>query len=249
MKESPSAQQLRPLVLAVDDEARILQFIKLELSTHDINVITAQSGPDALRILRDQSPDLVLLDVIMPEMDGMEVMRRIRESSNVPIVLLTARSRDQDKIRGLDLGADDYLAKPFNPEELSARVRAVLRRGRQTTEHATVRSGDVEIDLAKRLVRKDGDTVPLTRTEWMLLQYLATNAGRVILNAELLTRVWGVDYSNDLQYLRVWISRLRSKLGNHDIIKTLPGIGYKLDADEVSDDPSDETVEVAQASA
>jgi two-component system KDP operon response regulator KdpE len=125
----------------------------------------------------------------------------------------------------------------------------VLRRGRQTTEHATVRSGDVEIDLAKRLVRKDGETVPLTRTEWMLLQYLATNAGRVILNAELLTRVWGVDYSNDLQYLRVWISRLRSKLGNHDIIKTLPGIGYKLDADEVSDDPSDETVEVAQASA
>jgi len=249
MKESPSAQQLRPLVLAVDDEARILQFIKLELSTHDINVITAQSGPDALRILRDQSPDLVLLDVIMPEMDGMEVMRRIRESSNVPIVLLTARSRDQDKIRGLDLGADDYLAKPFNPEELSARVRAVLRRGRQTTEHATVRSGDVEIDLAKRLVRKDGDTVPLTRTEWMLLQYLATNAGRVILNAELLTRVWGVDYSNDLQYLRVWISRLRSKLGNHDIIKTLPGIGYKLDADEVSDDPGDESMTVAQASA
>jgi len=233
MKESTKA--MRPLVLAIDDDARILQFIKVELSTHDINVITSTSGEGGLDVLKEQSPDVILIDVMMPDMDGLELMRRIRETSNVPILLLTARRRDQDKIRGLDLGADDYLAKPFNPEELSARIRALLRRGRQVPEFATVRNGDVDIDLSKRLVWKNGEPVSLTRTEWLLLQYLAANAGRVILNAELLTRVWGVEYSNDLQYLRVWISRLRSKLGSHSIIQTLSGIGYKLDADEITE--------------
>jgi two-component system KDP operon response regulator KdpE len=233
---------MQPLVLAIDDDAGILQFIKAELSTHDINVITAASGEAGLEVLKEQSPDAVLIDVIMPEMDGLEVMRKIRETSNVPILLLTARRRDQDKIRGLDMGADDYLPKPFNPEELSARIRVLLRRGRQTPDVGIVRKGNVDIDLSKRIVKKDDEPVALTRTEWLLLQYLAANAGRVILNAELLTRVWGVEYSNDLQYLRVWISRLRSKLGSHSIIQTLPGIGYKLDADEIAD------AEVAPAS-
>jgi two-component system KDP operon response regulator KdpE len=232
---------VQPLVLAVDDEARVLQFIKLELSSQDFRVITAQNGVEALRMVEEQRPDLVLLDVIMPDMSGLEVMRRLRETSSVPIILLTARNRDQDKIRGLDMGADDYLAKPFNPEELSARVRAILRRGHPPAagEESIVRSGAIEIDLAKRLVKKHGEVVSLTRTEWMLLQFLAANAGRVILNAELLTRVWGSEYSNDLQYLRVWVSRLRSKLGddssNHQIIRTLPGVGYMLIADEDDD--------------
>jgi two-component system, OmpR family, KDP operon response regulator KdpE len=230
MKDSDT---MRPLVLAVDDDPHILQFIKVELLANDINVITAANGETALQVLRDQSPDVILLDVIMPDMDGLELMRRIREVSSVPIVLLTARRRDHDKIQGLNLGADDYLPKPFNPEELTARIRAILRRGKQPQQRATIRYGDVEINLAKRFVSKNGETIPLTRTEWLVLQYLAANAGRVILNAELLTRVWGVEYSNDLQYLRVWISRLRSKLGSHSIIQTLSGIGYKLDADEV----------------
>jgi two-component system KDP operon response regulator KdpE len=172
-------------------------------------------------------------------MSGLEVMRRLRETSSVPIILLTGRNRDQDKVRGLDMGADDYIAKPFNPDELSARVRAILRRGHTLSEgpEAIIRCGTIEIDLAKRLVKKDGDLVMLTRTEWMLLQYLAANAGRVVINSELLSRVWGAEYASDVQYLRVWISRLRSKLGedaeHRTLIRTLPGVGYMLTADEV----------------
>ncbi len=227
-----------PLILVVDDDANILQFVKLELTSQEFRVATSQDGAEALKIVEEQRPDLVILDVVMPNMSGLEVMRRLRETSGVPIILLTGRNRDQDKVRGLDMGADDYLAKPFNPDELSARVRAILRRGHALDErpHPIVRNGNIEIDLVKRLVTKDGELVTLTRTEWLLLQYLATNAGRVIVNAELLTRVWGVEYSTDVQYLRVWISRIRHKLGeetaNRTLIKTMPGVGYLLQADE-----------------
>jgi two-component system KDP operon response regulator KdpE len=164
-------------------------------------------------------------------------MRRMRERTSVPIILLTAKDHDDDKVRGLELGADDYLVKPFNPEELSARVRAVLRRGFRPSTGAenVVRVNNVEIDLNRRLVKKEGEVVSLTRTEWMLLQHLAANAGKVMLNTELLSKVWGPEYRDDLQYLRVWVSRLRSKLepdpANPSIIKTLQGIGYLLDAE------------------
>jgi DNA-binding response OmpR family regulator len=234
-----------PLVLAVDDEPSILQFIRHELMTQELSVVTAQNGEEALRLLEENRPDVVLLDVIMPDMSGLEVLRRIREISQVPIIILTARRSGEDKVRGLDMGADDYLAKPFNPEELSARVRAVLRRNRASTnpEGGIVKSSAVEIDLERRMVTKYGEVVTLTRTEWQLLHYLARNAGRVILNAELLTRVWGPEYINDLQYLRVWVSRLRSKLGNetsnHDIITTMAGVGYLLNADDQEADESD----------
>jgi two-component system KDP operon response regulator KdpE len=227
-----------PLILVIDDDQHILDFVKLELVTHEFRVVTARDGETALKIAEEQRPDLVVLDVIMPAMSGLEVMRRLRETSSIPIILLTGRNRDQDKVRGLDMGADDYLAKPFNPDELSARVRAILRRGNTLKDgpDTIVRSGSVEIDLAKRLVKKDGELVLLTRTEWMLLHYLAANAGRAVTNSELLTRVWGVEYSSDVQYLRVWVSRLRAKLGdenaNRTLIKTLPGIGYMLVADE-----------------
>jgi two-component system, OmpR family, KDP operon response regulator KdpE len=230
-----------PLVMAVDDEPSILQFIRHELATQDFSVVTVTSGQEALSTLEEQRPDVVLLDVMMPDMNGIEVLRRIRESSNVPVILLTARKGNEEKVRGLDMGADDYLAKPFNPEELSARVRAVLRRSQSAVgeDSEIVRSGAVEIDLHRRVVKKHGEVVSLTRTEWQLLHYLAKNAGRVILNAELLTRVWGPEYSRDLQYLRVWVSRLRSKLGdktsNHDIITTMAGVGYLLNADDDSD--------------
>jgi two-component system KDP operon response regulator KdpE len=182
-----------------------------------------------------QRPDLVVLDIMMPDISGLEVMRRLRERSSVPIILLTAKDHDQDKVRGLDLGADDYLIKPFNPEELSARVRAVLRRGVRPAdgEENVITIGDVEIDLSRRLVKKNGEVVSLTRTEWMLLQQLAANAGKVMLNTELLSKVWGPEYRDDLQYLRVWVSRLRGKLENEPskprLIKTLQGIGYLLD--------------------
>jgi two-component system KDP operon response regulator KdpE len=226
----------QPLVLAVDDEAGILRLMKLELTGQGFRVITAANGEDALKLVEEQRPDVVLLDVIMPEMTGMEVMRRIREQMNIPIVMVTAKDSDQDKVRGLELGADDYIVKPFSPEELGARIRAVLRRavGSQTADRV-IKVQNVEIDLNKRLVSREGEIISLTRTEWLLLQYLAANAGKVMLNAELLSKVWGPEYHDDVQYLRVWVSRLRRKLEPNPnepvIIKTMQGIGYMLDAE------------------
>lgn len=222
-----------PLVLAVDDEAGILRLIKLELSTQGFRVVTASGGEEALRVAEEQRPDIALLDIVMPEMSGLEVMRRLRERSSIPVILLTAKGSESDKVRGLELGADDYLAKPFSPDELSARVRAVLRRsvGSSSTENV-VHVGEVEVDLNRRLVKRGGEIVTLTRTEWMLLQHLAANVGKIMLNAELLSKVWGPEYRDDLQYLRVWVSRLRRKLEDDPskpkLIKTFQGIGYML---------------------
>jgi two-component system KDP operon response regulator KdpE len=227
---------VEPLILAVDDEAGILRLIRLELSEQGYRVVVASDGEEAIRTFEQQRPDVVVLDIMLPDMSGLEVMRRLRERSNTPIILLTARDHDEDKVRGLELGADDYVVKPFNPQELTARVRAVMRRAvRESMGDSVVVAGDVEIDLDKRLVTKGGDPVSLTRTEWMLLQHLASNAGRVMLNTELLSKVWGPEYIDDLQYLRVWISRLRSKLetdhAQPSVIKTLQGIGYLLDVE------------------
>jgi two-component system KDP operon response regulator KdpE len=235
---------VEPLILAVDDEAGILRLIKLELSSQGFRVIVAGDGEEALRLAEQQRPDIVILDIVMPNMSGLEVMRRLRERTSIPVILLTAKDHDEDKVRGLELGADDYLVKPFNPEELSARVRAVLRRGFRPDAGGEniVSVADVEIDLNRRLVKKHGEVVSLTRTEWMLLQHLAANAGKVMLNTELLSKVWGPEYRDDLQYLRVWVSRLRSKLesepSNPTIIKTLQGIGYLLDAEGNLSEPS-----------
>jgi two-component system KDP operon response regulator KdpE len=227
---------VEPLILAVDDEAGILRLIRLELSEQGYRVVVASDGEEAIRTFEQQRPDVVVLDIMLPDMSGLEVMRRLRERSNTPIILLTARDHDEDKVRGLELGADDYVVKPFNPQELTARVRAVMRRAvRESMGDSVVVAGDVEIDLDKRLVSKGGEPVSLTRTEWMLLQHLASNAGRVMLNTELLSKVWGPEYIDDLQYLRVWISRLRSKLetdhAQPSVIKTLQGIGYLLDVE------------------
>jgi two-component system KDP operon response regulator KdpE len=222
---------VEPLVLAVDDEAGILRVIKLELGAHGFRVITASNGEEALRLAAEQRPDIALLDIVMPEMSGLEVMRRLRERSNVPVILLTAKGSETDKVRGLELGADDYMAKPFSPEELGARVRAVLRRApRGTQAENVVRANGVEVDFNRRLVKKNGEVVSLTRTEWMLLQHLASNAGKILLNGELLSKVWGPEYGDDLQYLRVWVSRLRRKLEDNPsapkLIRTFQGIGY-----------------------
>jgi two-component system, OmpR family, KDP operon response regulator KdpE len=238
---------VEPLILAVDDEAGILRLIRLELSEQGFRVVVASDGEDAIRTFEQQRPDVVVLDIMLPDMSGLEVMRRLRDRSNTPIILLTARDHDEDKVRGLELGADDYVVKPFNPQELTARVRAVMRRAvRESMGDSIVIAGDVEIDLDKRLVTKAGDPVSLTRTEWMLLQHLASNAGRVMLNTELLSKVWGPEYIDDLQYLRVWISRLRSKLetdhAQPSVIKTLQGIGYLLDVEgRLSEEPSAES--------
>lgn len=225
-----------PLVLAVDDEAGILRLIKLELAAQGFRVATATSGEEALRAAEEQRPDIVLLDIIMPELTGLEVLRRLRERRNVPVIFVTARDAELDKVRGLEFGADDYIVKPFSPDELAARIRAVLRRGvgSQDVEHV-VRAGEIEIDLSRRVVLRSGEAVSLTRTEWLLLQYFAANVGRVLLNTELLSKVWGPEYRDDLQYLRVWVSRLRRKLetdpADPQLIKTRQGIGYLLEAE------------------
>lgn len=232
----------KPLVLVVDDDHKILRLLRIEFTAQGFQVLMAERGKDALELLDRQRPDLVVLDVIMPGMDGLEVLKRIREKSGVPVILLTAKGTDSDKIMGLELGADDYLPKPFNPEELTARVRAVLRRSqmREAPNNGnTLVCGNITIDLARRTVYVNNKAVVLSRTEWQLLQQLCANAGRVMLHEDLLTRTWGPEYRDDIQYLRVWISRLRQKLEENPAepkyIRTVQGIGYILEASPSGD--------------
>jgi two-component system KDP operon response regulator KdpE len=223
-------------VLVADDEPRITKLVSITLAEEGFRVISAASGEEALVRAEESRPDVILLDIVMPDLDGIEVMRQLREHRPVPVILLTAKGATADKAKGLDLGADDYIAKPFHPDELAARVRAVLRRSSGATDvGGVVRFDDIEVDLERRMVFRGGNLVQLSRTEWLLLQHLAANAGKVVLHTELLTKVWGPEYRDDLQYLRVWVSRVRRKLGAQPgepgRIKTFQGIGYLLDVD------------------
>lgn len=224
-----------PLVLGVDDEAGILRLIKLELTAQGFRVITASNGTDALVLIEEQRPDIILLDVVMPDLSGFELLRNIRERWHTPVIMVTARDREVDKVRGLAAGADDYIVKPFGADEMGARIRAVLRRAAGIDAEQVVHADHIEVDLGRRLVKRDGENVALTRTEWLLLQHLAANSGKVILNSELLSKVWGPEYRDDLQYLRVWVSRIRQKIetdpSSPKIIITRPGIGYMFQAD------------------
>ena len=227
----------QPLVLVADDEPRITKLVSIALQAEGFRVVSSNSGEDALRKAEEIRPDVVLLDIVMPDLDGIEVMQQLRELRPVPVILLTAKGSTSDKAKGLDLGADDYVAKPFHPDELAARVRAVLRRSSGTTPgQGIVAFDDIEIDLERRMVTRGGELVQLSRTEWLLLQHLANNAGKVVLHTELLTKVWGPEYRDDLQYLRVWVSRVRRKLGaaagEPGRIRTFQGIGYLLDVDQ-----------------
>ena len=247
----------QPLVLVADDEQRITKLVSMALTDEGFRVVTAAGGEEALAKAEEVRPDIVLLDIVMPDLDGIEVMRQIRERRPVPVILLTARGSAAEKAKGLDQGADDYVAKPFHLDELAARVRAVLRRASGvTTGMGPVQFDDVVIDLERRIVTRDGKTVELSRTEWLLLQHLASNAGKVVLHTELLTKVWGPEYRDDLQYLRVWVSRVRRKLGakpgEPGRIKTFQGIGYLLDVEpgrlgEVSDGHRSHDGEVADS--
>ena len=223
-------------VLVVDDEERILNFLRSKLRASGYEVLTASNGVEALEQAQAQEPDLVVLDLIMPKMDGFETLKELRSFSAVPVIILSARGADADKIKGFGLGADDYLPKPFNPDELVARIEAVRRR----LEPAETRrlpelfpSGDVTIDFKRRSVVVRGEEKYLTRIEWLLLSELARNAGRLMLYEELLTRVWGPEYCNDVQILRTWISRLRHKLerdpNDPKLIRTIPKTGYIMD--------------------
>jgi two-component system KDP operon response regulator KdpE len=225
------------LILVVDDEPAIVRLVRAELQSEGYAVLATASGEEALARLDEDRPDLVVLDLMMPGMDGFETLRRIRAESQVPVIMLTARAGDADKLKGLQGGADDYLTKPFNPEELSARIAAVLRRsagGAPVGGRARLRYPGLEIDLERRRVLVAGQECRLSRTEWALLEQLAANAGRVMLHGELLSRIWGPEFRDEVRYLRMWVSRLRAKLEPESevasLITTFPGIGYRLEA-------------------
>lgn len=220
-------------ILVVDDEIRILNFLKSKLKAAGYETLTASNGREALDQVQTKKPDLVVLDVLMPVMGGLEMLNELRTFSKVPVIILSAKGSDVDKIRGLGLGADDYLPKPFNPDELVARINAVMRRLESVPKikaQEKISLGDIDIDLKGHHVYTKEQELYLTRIEWLLLSELATNVGRLMPYEELLTRVWGPEYRNDVQLLRTWISRLRTKLeknsDNDRLISTIPKVGY-----------------------
>lgn len=223
-------------ILVVDDEPRILNFLGSKLRASGYEVLTASNGLEALEQVQAQEPDLVVLDVMMPKMDGFETLKEVRSLSSVPVIILSAKGANADKVKGLDLGADDYLAKPFSPDELMSRIEAVRRRlapDEKRKTHQQFLSGDLTVDFKKRLVIVKGKEARLTRIEWLLLSELTQNAGSLLLYGELLTRIWGPEYRDDVQILRTWISRLRDKVesdpDNPTLIRTIPKTGYMID--------------------
>ncbi len=223
-----------PLILIVDDEPQIVRALKTILSARHFQVIYASTGEQGLALAATQSPNLVILDLSLPDMDGNEVCQQIRSWSKVPIIVLSVRDNERDKVAALDHGADDYLTKPFGIEELLARIRVALRHADQTAGvvQSQIKAGPITVDLVRHLVSRENDEVHLTATEFKLLAYLAANADRVLTHQTILTHVWDSADADHVEYLRVYIAGLRRKLEvNPDepqYILTEPGIGYRF---------------------
>ena len=223
-------------ILVVDDEPKLVHLVTEVLTATGFAVLSTAKGGDAIAMIALEQPDLVVLDIALAgDMDGFAVARRVREFSDIPIVMLTAKARESDLLHGFDVGADDYLTKPFSAKELLARIRAVLKRARLETiapSQASIQCGPLRVDLARCRVTMDGQEIHLTRTEYNLLHELATHLNQVLLHEALLTAVWGFEYRNDLDYLRAYVRYLRRKLetepGNPQLIITQPGVGYML---------------------
>jgi len=221
-------------ILVVDDEKRMVRFIRLNLEQDGFQVISAYNGSEALEQVRTKLPNLVLLDVMMPDIDGFEVLKKIREASNVPVIMLTAKGEENDRIRGLELGADDYVTKPFSPRELVSRVKAVLRRTETIDDTANVIEVDdwLKLDFNRREVWVGGELVQLRPTEYRLLYHLVKNAGWVVTHDQLLTKVWGYEYQDEPHYVRLYINYLRKKIekdpSNPEYILTERGVGYRF---------------------
>ena len=233
--------QRKTTILVVDDDPRILRLVRVNLERAGFDVMTAANGAAALDEMAASSPDLVVLDITMPGIDGFALTQKIRDVSNVPIIMLTALSEQSQKVHGLEIGADDYLTKPFDPDELVARIRALLRRTQSTgplENQNIIEAGELSIDLLRRKVERDGEPVKLTPTEYKLLQALAQQAGKVIPHADLLSKVWGPEYRDDTDYLWVYIRYLRQKVekdpSNPQYIVSVPGFGYRLEIPKVS---------------
>jgi DNA-binding response OmpR family regulator len=225
----------RKLILVVDDEPRMTRFIRMNLELEGYRVIEAHAGLEALDRVRTDLPDLVILDVMMPELDGFETLQMLREVSNIPVIMLTVRADEEDKVRGLGLGADDYVTKPFGARELASRVKAVLRRtqGLVTPEEAVLRVDDrLSIDFNNREVIVEGQRIKLRPTEFRLLYHLIENAGWVVPHETLLAKVWGYEYREETQYLRLYVTYLRQKIepdSSHPrYILTERGVGYRF---------------------
>jgi len=221
-------------IMIVDDEPKIIRFVAANLKSLGYETLASQSGQEALEAIESFDPDLVLLDLMMPGMDGFEVLKRLRTYSSVPVIMLTARSNSSDKVQGLNLGADDYLTKPFSLDELFARVNAVLRRmnGRVTPLVQTneIALGPVTVNLAQRRTWLNDTEIKFTETEYNLFALLLQHAGKVMTHEQLLSEVWGSEYRDEVEYLRVTIARIRQKIKSAaeglDFIVTYPGVGY-----------------------
>jgi two-component system KDP operon response regulator KdpE len=223
------------LILVVDDEPRMIRFIRMNLELEGYQVVEARNGLEALEQARQHLPDLIVMDVMMPEMDGFETLRLLREISTVPIILLTVRSDEEDRIHGLELGADDYITKPFSPRELNSRVNAVLRRAEWPSiqPRTILRIDDrLSVDFNRHQVLVNGERVDLRPTEYRLLSHLIQNAGWVVPHDTLLAKVWGYEYRDETHYLRLYINYLRKKIeedvANPKYILTERGVGYRF---------------------
>jgi len=227
-----------PHILVIDDEPQILRALRTILTAKKFRVTTASRGEEGLTLAATSLPDLIILDLGLPDMNGYAVCSHLREWTNVPIIVLSVRESEMDKVRALNEGADDYLVKPFGIEELLARIRVALRHSAQshTGQETTIKAGDLAIDLARHVVTRGDAEVRLTATEFRLLAYLAQNPGRVLTHQSLLSKVWGLEYIDDVEYLRVYISQLRKKLENDPRhprhLLSEPGVGYRFSEGE-----------------
>jgi len=225
-----------PVVLIVDDEKSLRDFVRRNLEARHYKALTASNGLEAMAIFNNEKVDLVILDLMMPHLDGLETTRRIRESSKTPIIILTALGEEADKVQAFDMGADDYLTKPFGVGELMGRIKAVLRRARwlepSSNEEQLVR-GDIRVDMERHLVKVKDSPVELTPTEFNLLVYLLKHSGRVLSHRVILQNVWGLEYGNEAEYLRVYIGRLRQKIETDALnprhLFTEHGMGYRFE--------------------
>jgi two-component system, OmpR family, KDP operon response regulator KdpE len=221
-----------PTVLAVDDEQSILRLLEITLRAQGFHVVCTKTGAEALVQAATARPDIVVLDLGLPDAEGIDVLRRIREWSAIPVIILSARSSEQEIVRCLDAGADDYLVKPFRTAELAARVRAALRRPSPSAQSSTLSFGSVTIDFSGHRVEKNSEVVHLTAIEYAVFSLMAQNAGRILTHGQILQKVWGPTFAEETQYLRVYIAQLRKKLeedpANPRLLVTETGIGYRL---------------------
>jgi two-component system, OmpR family, KDP operon response regulator KdpE len=222
------------IILIVDDEPQIRRVMRTTLTSHGYTVLEAKNGEEAFESIRAQRPDLILLDVNMPGMSGLDICREIRHTSDVPIIMLTVRNSEQDKVLALDAGADDYVVKPFGAEELMARIRAALRRSTPAESIEPFISSELSIDFEKRVVTVKGKSIRLTPKEFELLRQLVANEGKALAHRRLLQAVWGPDYGDETEYLRVFINQLRKKIepdpAHPRYIHTEPWVGYRFEA-------------------